>query len=445
MIARLWFIFALLLPFSTQEAARIDLGGFSVHPCLAALAAIGVYLCWRPGAFAWKRVRSLAAWLGLFLLAMLISLLINAPVFGISPMSVKIAVKWFIFFLSVVMVAGSLSSLEEVLLLTKGVVLAMMIISAYGLVHWIFANQMYDFLNPFWQVATQNAFSNWTAGVFILALYLFSAGKALPSRIFWLLALLLIVIAQVLTLSRFGWLLILVSFAVFILLQRCLKAAFFSFLLLLVLSWAIPALIPEQFRAQIQRRARTMESPRGISSSMLNRFSYGEKALEIFAANPVFGIGAGNYERYQARTRIKHDPRIVYLTPEENIPEVRIKLPKDSIIAVVEDKQAFLQAQAKGESGSSHSVFLNLLSENGFLGSLIAFLLLAGMLGRGWRVCRSGASVQQRSLVLYLGASALMYLFRGLTSHEVLFMPVSGFIFGLYVAGIFILEENPDR
>lgn len=372
-----------------------------MHPSYIALVLIVLAILAFPKNFNVKAAKPLIICFAIYVIIMLVSSLANSLIYGYSEQFAKTMVKWGMFFLTMILVVGTIRNIPEINFLIKWTVFSMILTSAYGIIHWVVINKMHDYLNPFWQTANQNALSNWNAGIFVLSLLLIANASALTSKLLWAAGFVIMVLAQVFTLSRFGFALVFLNCTFFVLFIKRIREIVFLLVVVLVTITVANYCVPDSFKKQVKGRIKTVATRQGVEKSTRNRLTYVTKAKEILSDNPIAGIGVGNYEIYDKGT--------------------------------------------VGASDPSHSFYLNIISETGLVGSLVLLIFSVYVILLFRASGRNISSEADRRLLFFLWGSTLVYMLRGITSHEVLFMPIAGYIFGLTIACTDILARGASR
>lgn len=155
----LWGLFAILLVGSCFRFLRIDLGDFLIHPNFPILPLI-VVCCQKSIWSSIKRLGLPGIGMYTFLLVMLISCLLNDA----SLSGTKQLVKWFTSFGIIALAATTLETRKDIIFVLKCALISICLIYVYG----IFLYMIYGSyaLNPFPEIGTRNALSNFTAAFY---------------------------------------------------------------------------------------------------------------------------------------------------------------------------------------------------------------------------------------------------------------------------------------
>lgn len=466
----LWMIYCFLLVFSTQAWARVKVLSFSFHPSLFILGIIVIYSLFHSFWFRIKSLKYVYLSILFYILVIIFSPLISGVgLAGYSTAAIKIICKWGFWALTIIFFTGFIRSKTDILIILKCSVLAMVGISAYGMWYWIFIDGAYNHLNPFWQIASQNALSNWTAGIFILAIFLADYSNKWWEKAFWTLGLIILICAQVFTLSRFGWVVIALSLILYLLYKHNLKSLSYVLFILICFS-AIIYFLPQGFQSQLKRRVCTISNTKGIYYSMVNRLSYAKKAVEIFSDNFFTGVGIDNFSKTDTDVEIQYDPRykriaqkdfeaedhlgkeVYILTENSSLKNADIyskqskkqySLSEEEAIIVVDDDFDF--ESIKKSSSDSHGLYLDIISETGFLGMVCFLYFLLMIFVISIRAYKVNCGSRDKDMLVFLYFSVLLYLTRGITSDEVLFMPITPLIFAFAISySASIIRQKTD-
>ncbi len=404
-IVYFWGIYAISFVLCTQLSLRVEVYNFLVPPSVYFLIFIVLFILPFPRLFNYHDTRIVAVGAAAYILAMFVSVLVSTTImdYTFTYMSYKVIFKWIQFFLIIILVVGTLKRTEDIIFLVKAAVFSMILVCIYGLLLSIFVRGIEHPMNPFFGIGNRNMLSNWTAGVFILNFYLIYIAKTL-GRVFWSIGLSIMIFVQLLSYSRSGGLLISLSILAFtftLLKRKRLKAAIFTiFAILVVIAIAGHFLLSFQIK-KLTGRFNTLSTLEAIDDSSMSRRMYVVKTMELFHTYPILGVGAGNFTQYEYKG---FHPRY--------------------------------------SRDASHNVYLDIIGETGIIGaSILAFLSFK--IFKLIREARRKAVIRQdEQLLTFLWLSVLMYMLRGITSNEVLFMPITGFIFGLALSCTTILIKE---
>lgn len=405
----LWAAYALSFPLSVTKTLRPNLAGFSIHPAMAVLAVIVILYIPFASRFKLGRAKSYIAGGYTYVFMLILSTYVNLLING-YPFDIRYIVKWTVFFITVILIVTTAKKISEIDVLVKTLVFSIALICIYGIILSLMMPTGDSHVNPFRDLATQNALSNWSAGIFILALYLLETAKSLKEKLIWFGILLIIVGTQLFTMSRFGWLLIMMSFLAFLIVAG--KKKHFIYFVLFAFGFSIFLYILDlnqsMYADRLIKTLKTMSTERAIKRTFRQRTIHGEKTFYLFLDNPLMGVGSENYSKY-------------YYKWEYNYGDIK--------------PPSYREA--------SHNQYFKIISETGLFGILILSAILLKIIhvtAKGYKNKNS-----DKKLFKILWISVAMYFFRGLTSHEVLFIPTSAFIIGLAIAYTEIINRQRIR
>lgn len=402
----LWAIYTLLLILSVKKSLRFEVASFSIHPALIILGFIILSVILYASLIDFKGASAIIIGGYAYILIMILSSYFNYLIYD-YPFNPRFIVKWGVFFLTIVLVMVTVKRKTEFIVITKAIVLLITLISLYGIVKAYIHPSGDSHINPFRDFATQNAFSNWNAGVFILGLYIVSAVKSIKEKIFWLASLIIMISAQFFTMSRFGWLLIISNFVYFFIIAG--KKKYYIYLVVFIMGFIVFLYILEKnnslYTDRLFKRFKTVSTKEKIQRTFRQRTIHADKTFSIFFNHPLIGIGTENYSQYFYKWEYNFDD---------------IKPPH------------YREA--------SHSQYFNIISETGLLGMVILFAMLIKPVLLIFRYFKHTNADKKFLMVLW--ASVSLYLFRGLTSHEVLFIPTTAVIFGLAFGYTNMLKDD---
>lgn len=381
---KLWAMFACLLIFSLWPNLRPSIGPFEVHPAILLLPIILIAVL--PfGSLYFKYAIKPLSFLLIFTFIMLLSSLFNINHLELTLLD-RSLIKWIVFIFIIMLSTTTLMNRKNIILVLKVSVVSIGFLCFYGLIKWQGGEYC---VNPFY-FSTVNSLSNWTAGIFpiCLILCLFFA-VSLRERILFAMIFFIMTLAQVYTLNRSSWVIIVLSIAsVFIFFLKIERKKIFFYVLVLVISFL---LIMSQATEKAMKEFHSISSLNKIAygTSFVDRVALGKKAFALFLKNPFLGVGPGQFESSDPKINISFIPQ------------------------------------------ASHSIYLSVLSETGLLGSLSLFFFVFFLITRLWNVYKVHKNLEDRYIAFMLLLSVIMILIRGLTSHEIQFIPTSGLIFGL--------------
>ncbi|MCF7906877.1 O-antigen ligase family protein [Patescibacteria group bacterium] len=303
-------------------------------------------------------------------------------------------IKWSSFFCTTLLIAATLKNRQDVIVVIKATTIAVSIICLYGLVKY-FCGAIKFYVNPF-SFATKNSLSNWTVGVYPFALaFLFIFAKRKKQKIFWVIIFIIISSAQILTVSRFAWLIMATSIVCIFLLSKNKKHIIFTLILLVAcLSYGINS-NPSTINKIKERISGIFVKDELMNDGSLSgRSTQIKKTIIIFQKKPLLGISSGRYVNYK-----NNNPQI----------EKRFDLL------------------------DTHCIYLTLLSELGLSGFIVIILMITLIINslNKYRLAKKEIEEDKYASIFLL--SVVMILVRGLTSHEVLFMPTTALVLGLSI------------
>lgn len=402
----LWAAYALSFPLSVKKTLRLNLADFSIHPAMAVLAVIVILYIPFASRFKLSRAKSYISGGYTYVFMLILSTYVNFLSNG-YPFNVRYIVKWAVFFITVILIVTTVKKITEIHLLLKALVFSIALICVYGIIISYMMPTGDSHVNPFRDLATQNALSNWSAGIFILSLYLLETAKRLKEKLIWFCILMIIVGTQFFTMSRFGWLLIMMSFLAFLIVAG--KKKHFIYFILFASGFSIFLYMLElnqsMYTDRLKNRFKTFSTQGRITKSLRQRTIHGEKTFYLFLDNPLIGVGSENYSRYYYQWEYNYDD---------------IKPP------------SYREA--------SHNQYFKIISETGLFGILILSAIILKIIQVTAKSYKNKNS--DKKLIKILWISVAMCFLRGLTSHEVLFIPTSAFILGLAIAYTEIINRQ---
>ena len=393
LIGKFWAAFALFLIFSLWPSFRPELGNFSIHTALFLIPII-ILLILPFGLVSFKNIGKYL-FLGLFFLnIILLSSLIN----GVFNQSLFI--KWMVSLFIMLLLATTIKKREDIILILKSIAIAVGAICLYGLLTWTGSGNP---INPF-KFATRNALSNWTPAVFpIVLIFSLFLSPSWKGKIFWGITFFIIALAQFYTLNRSAWIIIVLSIILVFLTFKNKKKLIIYFLILCFGFYLVGSSWLEF--GEVEKRFSSISSMENVltDNSVIDRFQQGQKTLVIFSRNPLLGIGLGQYLNYDAGI------------------DMRYKFEE------------------------SHSIYLNVLAETGFLGFFSLFLIIFLIFSSLWRIYKKSKNPNDRYLAIMLMLSIVVILVRGTTTHEIQFIPITPLILGLSIKFITIINSENKR
>jgi O-antigen ligase len=370
------FLIGLSFFLSAIPGARPEIAGLSVHPYLLLLVAA------LPWAVAPRNRTVLQRGLGGAGVLLLLGLLIAT--FGSEHLraGLQIYIKWLTVGLTFFVLERLISTVKDFRLAAYGVITGITLIALRGLYLYRLEPTYYLELLP--GVGSRNVFSLWTVTPMVFALLIFSSATAgRKAKLLMVASVIMLMVPQVLTLSRSGWLLIAaIFFLVFVTRFRL------RMILPLVLGGLVLQLAIDQlgFGERVEMRLEDLRT--GTASDSLRKEIIFE-GLELFVRNPLVGVSQADLP-YEMGRLLHHPPT------------------------------------------SSHNLIVDLLAGTGLIG-VLPFALCALFLARRWRSTLhrghfSGEVDLRRVLPILVVALGV----RSLTSDEILFCPA--IIFGLGAA-----------
>ncbi len=381
----------MFLVFSLWLNFRPELGNLSIHTALFLIPII-VLVILPFGLISFRGMGKYIFLAGLFLAIVLLSALVN------GDFRDSLFIKWSVSFFIMIFVASTIRNRQDIVLISKALVLAVGFMCLYGFITWTGTGNA---VNPF-NFATRNALSNWTTAVYpvVLVLSLFLS-KKIVGKIFWGLVFIVIALGQFFTLNRSAWIIIFLSiFAVFLMFKN--KKKIIIYFLILVLSFYIVGSQWLEFN-EVVKRSQSLSSVENVISdnSVVDRYEQGKKTFIIFSRYPLLGIGLGNYIYYDTGINIRY--------PNEE----------------------------------SHSVYFNVLAETGILGLSSIALIIILLFSSLWHAYKESTNDEDRYIAMMLMISIAMILIRGTTTHEIQFIPITPLVIGLAIR--FSIIANPSR
>lgn len=367
------FLIGLSFFLSAIPGARPEIAGLSVHPYLILLgASLPLALAARNRVF----LRRGLGGAGLLLLAgLFVSTLAASDLFA----GLQLYVKWLTVALTFFVVERLVVTVRDFQLAAYGAILGVSLIALRGL--YLYRLEPTFYLEVLPGIGSRNVFSLWTLAPMVFALLLFTSVAATRgARLSMIAAVVVMIVPQVLSLSRSGWLLIAtIFFLVF--------ASRFRLRLLVLLVVGVVALdfaiVRLGFEEKVESRIEDLRT--GTRSDSLRQEMVIE-GLEIFVRNPLIGISQADLP-FEMGRQLHHAPT------------------------------------------SSHNLFVDLLAGTGIVGAF-PFALCVLLLARRWRrVTGRGHFAGQPDLRRALPVLVLAVGVRALTSDEVLFCPA--IVFGL--------------
>lgn len=386
-----WGAFALALPLSSVEPLRPELLGMNLHPSYYVMLAGVPLLAIASGLTRIHLAIRFFICAGIFTLAGAFAAIAN----GTAP-SAEDVVKWTTFFGTAAIVAVTIRGEDDVRRIIVLATVGIAALCAYGL--YLYYTQSLLWVNPFEGTASRNALSNWTAGLFVFAFYFALRSRPIP-KAFWLVALGTMVLAQVYTANRSSWWVIGLSMLGVVVAVRDTRTRLQGVVIAVLCSLAIGTGMFVDTADLLGRRAVTM-SQENLGAAAEARLTHLAKTAGIFADHPLLGVGIGQY-RF-----------------------------------------------AEPESDFSHNVYFTIIGETGLVGSFTVGGLMLVTAATGFRALRGAGRLRQRQTkeaLLVVMLAGAMCLFRGITSHEIQFMPVTGLLLGLLVAYFDMAASDPTR
>ena len=252
----------------------------------------------------------------LFIVTTTVSLLVVQDFRVAIGLYARTVFQWIVFFLLVQLLIDqkSVSRLVRVLLIQAVIVVAWGIISGVQMNYF----GVIEIDSFFWTQYQKNDFATYLAVILTLALATLIVKAKRIDKILALILIPMVPIAWMFTFSRGGFLSIIVSLSVFIILIRSrvkLKRLSFWIVLFIVLGVAGIAMLPSNARilaidgltsilnperANIERNQRTVAI----------RLVLAETALEVIAKNPVLGVGFNQWEFYSPLKTLRYEPQL---------------------------------------------------------------------------------------------------------------------------------------
>ncbi|MDY7092255.1 MAG: O-antigen ligase family protein [Acidobacteriota bacterium] len=370
------FLIGLSFFLSAIPGARPQIAGLSVHPYLLLLVAS------LPWALTPRNRTALHRGLGGAGVLLLIGLLIAT--FGSEHLraGLQIYIKWITVALTFFVLERLISTVKDFRLAAYGVIAGVTLIALRGLYLYRLEPTYYLELLP--GVGSRNVFSLWTITPMVFALLIFSSATAgRKAKLLMILSVIMLMVPQVLTLSRSGWLLIAAIFFLVFATRFRLRMLVPMVLAVFVLQLAITQL---GFEEKVESRLQDLRT--GTASDSLRKEIVFE-GLELFVRNPLVGVSQADLP-YEIGKVLYHPPT------------------------------------------SSHNLIVDLLAGTGLIGAL-PFALCVFILARRWRGTLhrghfSGEVDLRRALPILVLALGV----RSLTSDEILFCPA--IMFGLGAA-----------
>lgn len=370
---QLAFLIGASMFLSSLPGARPEVAGLSVHPyLLLTLAALPVALGVRNRGL----LRRGLGWTGFLFLG---GLLISTVTAEHLSVAFQIYIKWATVGLTFFVVERLILTTRDFLLAAYGLVLGISLIALRGLYLYRLEPTYYVEVLP--GVGSRNVYSLWTLAPLALALLLFSSHSlSRRARLLMLASVIILIVPQVLSLSRSGWMLIAAIFLMVFAARLNLRVLVGLMVAILVLQLSIEKL---GFEERVGSRLEDLRA--GTSSDSL-RGSLIFDGLQVFFDHPILGVSQADlpYELGQDLFR---------------------------------------------NATSTHNLLIDLLGGTGMLGTLPFFLCLLVLFQR-WRSGNragwfAGRPELIRALPIIVAATAL----RSLTSDEILFCP--SIVFGL--------------
>jgi O-antigen ligase len=404
MFSLLWFLYALFFVLSIRKEFRPTFANCSIHPSFLVLFIILIsVLHFAPLLRIKKNVQMLIFGGFTYTIILLNSSLLNFLILD-YPFKLRFIIKWIVLSLIVFLITLTVKHKKDIIFIMKGMVFSVFLMCVYGIVYSYLCRGGSYPINPFRGIASNNALLNWTAGLFVLTIYLADQSKLLKGKIFWFSVLLILIFAQIATNSRFGWIIIFISFVLYITL---IKKKIFVYLVVCTLIGILSlSIFPQQYTQslsyEIKKRINsTFFSKEKLKIHIRQRTIHFEKGVHVFLNNPIIGVGSENY---------KHSNNFEWNFPYAN--------PKES----------------------SHCLYIKILAETGTLGILILGSLSLSVL---LLIYRTSIKLRKEKKILFkvLWISILMFLFRCVTANDVIFIPTFGLVFGLALSYTYRLLE----
>ncbi|MCB1057417.1 MAG: O-antigen ligase family protein, partial [Acidobacteria bacterium] len=311
--------------------------------------------------------------------AFLISLLVSTLAADHLEAAFQLYVKWATVGVTFFVVERLILTVRDFVLASYGLILGVALIALRGL--YIYRLEPTYYVEVLPGVGSRNVFSLWTLAPLALALLLFSSHRtSRRAKLLMLVAVISLIVPQVLSLSRSGWMLVAATFLMVFATRLNLRVIVGLLIAMVALQLAIERL---GFEEKIGSRIEDLRYGTSSDSLRGNLISDG---LQVFFDHPLVGVSQA---------------------------DLPFELGQD----------LFRNAT------STHNLIIDLLGGTGMLGT-VPFLLCILILYRRWRGSRragwfAARPELTRALPIIVAAIAL----RSLTSDEILFCPA--IVFGL--------------
>jgi hypothetical protein len=351
--------------------ARPDVGPFSLHPYLPVLGIMVLVAALKRGT-RW----SFGPWgLGLLLVAM-VSGVVNAHLGPSLSYLVKLATSM----MMVWALTRVIETRRDFDFAAMALVVGVGLIGLRGLV--LYAMSPTYYLNAMPGIASKNVYSQYTVGPLALAAWMVTSGANGRRKQLLLAGLLAtMVVPQVLTLSRSGWIVI-VATATMVAATR--KSARTTWVVLLAGGFVYLAASQLGFWSRLDSRFQDLQE--GTASDSLRQELIVE-GVRVFAEHPVVGV---------------------------SLPRVPKELGKKLLVGPIE----------------SHNTIIDVMAGLGVLGTSCVLIILAMFWLRSRMASRFGASWGRDEAAL-LGIVVVLGCLRGLTTNEILYNPALMMTVGL--------------
>lgn len=274
-----WFLFLLGASFymSALPGFRPQVVGLSLHPYIAVLAVAAL-----PAMFVRPKVHinnSLGGWGILLVVGVGLSFLVNGePMDGVGRVA-----KWGTVAVTFWVATRLVRSEADVRWGAAGLVLGVTAIAVRGmLIHRLDPRYYVDVMRG---IGSRNAFSLWTLAPVALAMWFIASSHIKRTwKVLALFGLTTMVVPQVLSLSRSGWLMIVATVAMVLAMRRSFRGVVAVLIVGAVLNYGVQEL---DFGERVERRFNDLRS--GTKSDNL-RGGLMVAGATLFFENPAFGV-----------------------------------------------------------------------------------------------------------------------------------------------------------
>ena len=334
----------------------------------------------------------------IFSLSLTLSLFLSPVEFNADSTLINKYLKLAIFFLGVPSIANLIKNKNNVRKIFLLSLIGVAIACLYGL---IIDYNLHNFRNPVnvfrYTSVSQNSLGNWTPAIFLIGLFLLTEREN-KYKFFTGSLLLIIIITQILTLSRVGYFMIFSGLIIWWLFCIQYKAKIISLILITILCFGFIQIFEKHF-IKAYERASSLSTPSKIIDSSRGRAANFVKGFDAFINYPLLGVGLNNFREYSTES--------IDLLETVGYPDI---------------------------NEETHSLYIDLYAELGIIGILFfSYFFIPILLFRKKHYHLHG------EIYLVTKFAVWLIMLRGFTSNEFISNPVNILIFS---SALFLSQNN---